>query len=850
MKNQSIDLDWLTANSQYIAEARSRWPEDCRSLDPDGKAPALEDDWHSRPEQALRRYRQLHSVRIAWRDITGQDSFSDTSIQLTGLAEDVLEKALEVAETRIRERFGDLADGQGTPIRLCILALGKLGGGELNFNSDLDVMFCYSGQGQANGPRRLSAREYLSRVAGETGRILDQVTEHGRVWVVDTRLRPFGSAGALVWSVDAMEQYYLSEGRTWERYALLKMRPVAGDLECGRDLCQALEPFVFRRYLDYGIFESLRELHTGIRREARESGNENDLKVGPGGIRALEFVVQSIQLLRGGRHRELRTPGFTQALAACRDLELFSGEEAGALDEDYRFLRVAENRLQYVTGRQTQRIPREDRPREQLARMMGNSDWTELAGEIQSVRDRVEEQFQTRFEAGEESTAGQSNLWPLPEHERLSGQLESLGFGEADQAATYLKETEKRISRQPLSKEGRRRLDGLMPLLLDEIAAIDRPDGPLADLLRLVESIARRSAYIALLREHPPVLARLVRIFAASGRVAQWIIQSPQLLDDLLLPNHEHRLPAPPRLRDEDPEQNLFELARFRQTGFLRTGLGELEGVLSPDQARKQLAELARTILQAMLDHLRGDAPPPAVIGYGNLGAEELHYESDLDLVFLYDRERGSPQRKVQRLISLLEAPAPGGRLYEIDTRLRPNGRAGLLVSPFDAFVDYQENQAWTWEHQALIRARWVAGDRQTGEAFEAFRREILTRKRDGSETRKALKEMRARQQAERRENRFRAVLTDIQFIAELGILQQAAENPELAEYRSTRKALDGLGSLGWLTGEETSLLVEAWEAAGQARHENYLRRAQTGGTTEDDSRKIGEIHDRVFRER
>jgi [glutamine synthetase] adenylyltransferase / [glutamine synthetase]-adenylyl-L-tyrosine phosphorylase len=841
MKRAVSDLsrDELEARCRFAAEAWRRFPD---APDPSQPvAPPEEQALSEDPMAALRRYRQLASVNMLWQDLSGHHDIAATGQAISTLAGNCLDLGLEVAEARIGERFGRLLDAEGRQLRLAVIGLGKLGGNELNFNSDIDLVFARDGSGQSDGPRRTDAANWLGRAARELIGLIDAVTAQGRVWIVDTRLRPFGEAGAMVWSLSAMEQYFLSEGRAWERYAWLKAAPTAGDRETGGQLINALEPFIYRRYLDYGIFESLRELHMRIDANSRQ--REDDIKRGPGGIREMEFLVQSLQILRGGREPDLRQRGFLPALAACEQLGLMERQDAREVREAYGFMRILENRLQAMTGRQGHRLPEEAEQRANLAWLMGVDGWSKLAEEIDHHRQVVRKHFAERFREPDSPSGGESGLWPVSD--RTIAQFEQAGFAQPQEAADALRELQDTLARRPISAEGRQRLDRLMPRLLSEILEHRPTLDALKDLLRLIERIARRSAYLSLLYERPETLKRLVRVFHASARVAEWIIESPQLIDDLLDPVHGLELPAPPTPDPQDHEASLWALGRWRQAAFLRTALAELDERLDVRQVGHQLSGIAGTILDRVLA-LVGNDDIPAVIAYGNLGAEQLHYGSDLDLVFLH-RDGQAPVRTVQRLISAMQMPLPGGRLFEIDTRLRPNGRAGLLVSPLDSFADYQADKAWTWEHQALIRARWVAGDKRIEAPFERVRQQVLTTPCDPAQLARDLATMRRRQIRERQESPLRRRLTDLQFVAELGILQHAARSPELVELRSTPDQLGALAGIGWLDADTATALADAWTVLMRQRHGRWLRREFRPANLDDVDALVGEAWSRYF---
>ena len=814
-----LSAEDFVSRCAYAAEAMRRWRLDAEWFETDQPviSPGLS------VEQSIRRERQLGAVRILWCELNGAHDVEQTGRALSALAVCCIERALVEAERIVAEKFGDLHDAQGHRARLCVMALGKLGGNELNFNSDLDLVFVHDAQGQSDGRRALDAGEYFKRVVIEMTALLETATAQGRGWVVDTRLRPFGQSGALVWSLAAMERYFVDEGRVWERYAWLKARPVAGDVGIGQQLVDLLQPFIFRRYLDYGLFESLRDLHDSIDRKSRSQDSADDIKRGAGGIRELEFLVQSLQLLRGGRLPTLRVSGFLSALRALQQQQLIEPEKTAQIAHHYAFLRALENRLQAVTGRQTHCLPEQQDARHTLALLMGLDDWPSLEKQINDVRAQVSTQFHAQFNKPDDPHRQTHMLWPVSEN--LEAQLSEAGFEQPELAASAIAQLAKRLARRPQSAEARHRLDRLMPVVFNEILQHDPPDTGLEDMLALIETIARRSAYLALLYERSETLKRMVRVFRRSDRVAGWIINSPHLLDDLLDPINGFFLPELPLLSSDDFEASLNTLARFRQAGFVRTALGQLDESLDRKAARMQLTRLAENVVKAVAELTQANKEQAAaIIGYGNLGAESLHYSSDLDLVFLHEGDT-LPLRSVQKLISAMQLPLIGGHLYEIDTRLRPNGSSGMLVSTVNGFAQYQHERAWLWEHQALIRARCISGADDIKQQFERIRRSALCRPRDPVETRQALLEMRQRQRDSRRETPDKSLLTDIQFIAELGVLLHAAEHPRLIEVRATDDQLSLLNQIGWLADAGFTRLIEIQAEANALRDAYYLER-------------------------
>ncbi|MEM1080041.1 MAG: bifunctional [glutamate--ammonia ligase]-adenylyl-L-tyrosine phosphorylase/[glutamate--ammonia-ligase] adenylyltransferase [Pseudomonadota bacterium] len=802
----------------YAAEALRRWRLEaewlCSTSNIDD--PALPID------QRIRRKRQLGALRLVWDELNGVQDVEATGRGLSALADECIGLALGAADAEVSRRFAKPRNAAGEPASLAVMGLGKLGGNELNFNSDVDLVFVHNAVGPSDGARSLSPGEYFGRVIIELSRLLESNTAKGRAWIVDTRLRPYGQAGAMVQSLDWMEHYFVKEGREWERYAWLKARVIAGNRALGQQLIERVQPFVYRRYLDYGLFDSLRDLHQTIDRKGQREDYNQDIKRGPGGIRELEFLIQSLQLLRGGREASLRVSGFLPALRAAEQLELIEPQRAQSTEQDYRFLRKLENCLQLLTGRQTHSLPDDPAAQHTLAWLMGLTDAHTLLANIETVRSRVSVVFHSSFEAQQQAEQGH-RLWPV---NNLDQQLAPLGFEQPDLASGAIEQLAERVARRGLSAEAQRRLDRLMPLLLDEIIAHHPPDQGLDDILALIETISRRSAYLALLYERPQTLKTMVQVFRQSERIARWVIQNPHLLDDLMDPINGCYLPQLTKLDGADFESDMNALVRFRQAGFVRTALGQLNGSMDRSAARIQLTELAETILKSALDLMLDEGQTrPAIIGYGNLGASALHYASDLDLVFLHPDD-DVPLRPVQRLISAMQLPQLGGKLYEVDTRLRPNGNAGMLISSLEGFVHYQQNQAWLWEHQSLIRARCIAGEPAVHDAFDALRTAVLTQARDHQLTRTTMLLMREKQRQSRLDSPEKQLLTDIQFMAELGVLLLAHDHPELIQQRATEHQLKALAELAWLPDQDIERLLNIQAYALSIRDARYLERA------------------------
>ncbi|MEO1751914.1 bifunctional [glutamate--ammonia ligase]-adenylyl-L-tyrosine phosphorylase/[glutamate--ammonia-ligase] adenylyltransferase [Thiofaba sp. EF100] len=835
--------------------------------------------------RVLRRFRRREMVRIAWRDLAGWAETSETLRELTWLAETCVAGALDWWDAELSRRHGTPRDAQGQAFGLVVLGMGKLGGHELNFSSDIDLIFAFEEDGETDGPKPLENSEYFTRLGQRLIRAINQLTEDGFVFRVDMRLRPWGDEGPLVMTFDQMETYYTLHGREWERYAMIKARPIAGDLAAGERLMRQLHPFVYRRYLDYGAFGQLREMKAMIEREMAKKGMVDNVKLGPGGIREVEFIGQVFQLLRGGREKPLQQRGILPILRVLGEDEILSAEEVEQLIHGYDVLRRVENRLQAARDQQTQLLPEEAHERLRLAFAMGYASWDEFIAAFNHVRAQVHRIFRRVFRVLEADQGEERNLLAevcsgLVTGEAATAALCAEGFATADAPRvnellhTFLSE---RLLRT-LSDTARERLFGLLPRLLARLANEPRAVEILPRVFELLTRIGGRSVYLALLLENPPALDQLVRLTAASPWIAEQLTRHPILLDELLDARSLYAPPGPAELREElsamlanvpegDMERQMDELRRFKQINVLRVAAADIMDVLPVMKVSDHLTWIA----EALLDEVHREAkaefvarhgtprcqldglthtPGLAVIGYGKLGGIELGYGSDLDLVFLHD-SMGEQQetdgerpldnaqffaRLTQKMILRLTTQTPGGLLYEVDTRLRPDGAAGLLVSSLTAFEDYQREHAWTWEHQALCRARWVAGEARLKGAFEAVREAILRLPRDTEKLRREVVEMREKMRAELDQKdpaKFHLKtgpggLTDIEFIVQYHLLAHAHAHPQIVRFSDNIRQLEDLAAAGLLTAEESTSLAEIYRRLRDRGHRLVLEGRKT----------------------
>jgi len=824
----------------------------------------------------LRHVRQREMVRIAWRDISpgnAQADLNETMGDISALADACIRGALAWLQTALIAEWGEPQNQNGETQQLLVLGMGKLGAGELNFSSDVDLIFVYPEAGNTTGgaSRNVSNEQFFTRLGQQLVRVLDENTADGFVFRVDMRLRPFGQSGALVCSFAALEHYYQSHGRDWERYALIKARTVAGDATAGEQLFTILRPFVFRRYLDYGAFEALREMKTMVAAEVRRKNMNNHVKLGAGGIREVEFIGQAFQLVRGGREPALQQRDIQGVLTWLKEQQHLPDYVVEQLLAAYEFLRNTEHRLQEYQDQQTHQLPDKDVDQQRLAFAMGFDHWDEFLPVLRGHMTRVHNHFEQVFESpqthhADTDSSGLSTLWlGNPEEDEAIALLQQIGYDQPAASWSRLQALKSARDYQSLSRIGRTRMDRLMPLLLGAVVALEpRPDSPhivLQRLLTLVEAVARRSAYLALLSEHPMALSQLVRLCAASPWIAQQLAHHPLLLDELLDPRSlysppdraelttelQHRLKQIPA---EDLEQAMDSLRQFKQVSVLRVATADVMDAVPLMQVSDQLTTIAELILQATLElawkYLLTRHGRPAclsnrkkgekgfaIVAYGKLGGIELGYGSDLDLVFVHQAENQmavthGPRpvadnvfyaRLGQRIIHILTAHTPAGVLYDTDMRLRPSGASGLLVTSLSSFSEYQHHKAWTWEHQALVRARVVAGDLSLKQAFDGLRQEILALPRDVIPLKKDIIDMRERMRKSldrTRKGKFdlkqgHGGIADIEFMVQFGVLNWARHYPALSEFTDNVRVLDGFARQALMSSADAHHLADIY---------------------------------------
>ena len=805
-------------------------------------------------KKALRIFRRREMVRIAVRDLAGLCAVEESMADLSALARCAIDGALTLLYRHLCAIDGVPRDDRGTPQQLVVIGMGKLGAGELNFSSDVDLVFTFPSSGETQGGKRTMSNEtFFTRLCRHLIQAIGENTADGFVFRVDTRLRPYGDGGPLVMNFDHMEDYYQSQGREWERYALIKAAVVAGDADAGTTLLRQLRPFVFRRYLDFGAFESLREMKQKITAEVRRKKLHDNIKLGSGGIREIEFFGQMFQLIRGGVIPALQQPGIQAVLEILHQEGFAPPSVCRELGEAYRFLRTTEHRLQQENDQQTHALPPAPLARLSLARAMGFADWAGfldvLDGHRSSVRGHFDgllepvAQSNRKDEAQHPGTSGLIDAWTLSTTTEERGRLLSqAGFGDGNTAASLLESFKIEPSTRSLSSAGKRRLDRLVPRILEAVASCDAPETVLDRVLQLLKSIQQRISYLSLLLEYPTALTHLIRLVGASPWIATFLSRHPVLLDELLDPRTLYAPPGPDALRqglsrqlsrvpDNDAEFQMESHCIFRQINMLRVAASDITNVLPLMKVSDHLTWIAETILESIVDiswnYLVARHGRPtctlngkpcdrgfAVIGYGKLGGYELGYGSDLDLVFLHAADPGETigterpidnshffARLGQRVLHMLSTHTAAGTLYETDMRLRPNGNSGLLVSHVNGFEDYQFEKAWTWEHQALIRARPITGDTALLEAFSRIRRKVLCLPREDTALRTSVREMRERMREHRlskTSDQFHikddaGAMVDIEFLVQYRVLRHAADHPEITRWTDNVRLLQAL---------------------------------------------------------
>ncbi|WP_188588312.1 bifunctional [glutamate--ammonia ligase]-adenylyl-L-tyrosine phosphorylase/[glutamate--ammonia-ligase] adenylyltransferase [Achromobacter denitrificans] len=830
----------------------------------------------------LRRLRERVFNVLIVRDLAGQAPLEEVVGAMTALADTAVAAAYRSVAADLAAVHGVPRDpATGKPQEMLIVGMGKLGGCELNVSSDIDLIMLYGEEGETDGPRRISHHEFYGRLTRRMMPVLSEVDANGQVFRTDLRLRPDGDSGPLAWSLDALEHYLIGQGREWERYAWLKARLMPAQAFEGSDsAAQARQleslrvPFVYRKYFDFDALAALRALRERIRQDWQRRAHArsgidsaNNIKLGDGGIREIEFVVQVAQLIRGGRMPALQKRGLLEALHAERVAGLMPEEDARRLEKAYRYLRRTEHALQYREDAQTHLLPGDPVQRAALAAAMGMSP-ADFESTLAAHREFVSQTFRNVFrimgmgETEEQPPApGTAEtaacLDDIDDNCELAEQIRQ-AFGES--AQDLLRRTETLLNShriRSLPESSRKRMDALLPAALRAAIQTPAPLDATVRLFDLIEKIAQRSAYLALLAEYPDTLARVARMVAASPWAAQYLTQHPLLLDSLIdwrtlfepldFTQIARQLAADLdacRLPDGDPDiERQMNLMRDvqRQASFQLLAQ-DLEGELTVEKLADQLSALADLLLNEtirrawpLVNRKEGAPPRFAVIAYGKLGGKELGYASDLDLVFLFDDPREDAAEVYaklgRRMTSWLSTMTSSGRLYEVDLRLRPDGDAGLLAVSVEAFEQYQHKHAWAWEHQALTRARHAAGDAGIGERFERIREDILVLPRDAAALREEVLAMREKINAGHPNNspmfdlkHDRGGMVDVEFVTQYLVLSHAGTHPQLVRNLGNIALLRLAGEAGLIAPELASRAGDAYRTLRRVQHQLRLQ--------------------------
>lgn len=919
--HESLRRVW--ACSDFVANACTRTPGLLRELvDSQALFTRAQDDWiaqdietqvrgDSEAElmESLRRFRKRHMVRIAWRDIAGWADLDETLHDLSILADVCIEFAYRRTYAALLARYGTPRSAEnGSAQPLLILAMGKLGGRELNFSSDIDLILFYPEEGETDGARAVDNAEFFLRLGQKIVQLLATPTVAGFVYRVDLRLRPFGDSGRVALSFAAFEHYLQQHGRDWERYAYVKARALTATEHYPALYDNVLRPFVYRRYLDFGVFESLREMKAMIAREVERRELKDNIKLGPGGIREIEFIVQAFQLIRGGGDRRLQSRELRAVLPLLVGQRLLRQEVVADLDAAYRFLRVVENRLQQWNDEQTHQLPEDEAARARLAYAMDLASWDELEAQLNLHRDRVARHFaQSMFGPGADSAdANGKSAVPFAidaapqERERA---LQALGFDETAAIGEQIERLRASAYYKRLDETGHRRLRELLSRLLPLIARCAAPPVVLDRVFTILDRIGGRTVYLSLLNENAAALQRLVELCARSQFLADQIAAQPLLLDELI---DEHLIVVPPTreqfahdlaarraaMQGEDPERQVEILRQLQSAATFRVAVADLIAGLPLMKVSDRLTDIAELLVQEALAlawaqisarhgvprYVDADGKERVasmiVVAYGKLGGLELGYGSDLDLVFLHDASGESQrtdgvqpventvffQRLGQRLVHLLTVHTSAGRLYEVDTRLRPGGNRGLLVQSLAGFREYEFQDAWTWEHQSLLRARAVAGDADLCAQFESARIEVLRNAVRRDDLKHDVRKMRERMRdnlSKARPGQFDLKqdpggVADLEFLVQFWMLKWADRYPEIVTFSDNIRQLESLASGNLVPQSRVDFLVDTYRKYRRRLHRLSLDGGKNVVSDEEfvaERRGVVEVWEEVMRE-
>ena len=816
----------------------------------------------------LRDLRKQVMLRLAIRDLSNLADLFEVMSSMTELAEVTINFALQYHEHWLTRssRFGlPRGEHSHTPQRMLVVAMGKLGGGELNVSSDVDLIFVYPEEGQTDGAKSISNHEFFARLGRKLIASLNDYTAGGYVFRVDMRLRPHGEHSPLAISFPMLEEYFVKQGREWERHAWIKGRVIAGgaDTEAESILMeQIVRPFVFRKYLDFGAYEAMRRLHAQLRREVERREMHDNIKLGPGGIREIEFITQVFQLIRGGRDVDLCIRPTLSVLQRLQKKQQLPQQAVAELTQAYHFLRKLEHRLQYLDDQQTQTLPLNPTDQNLIATAMGFSDYASFMQQLDIHRKNVTRQFELIFATPRKSPTHDmlAYLWQaetqdISQTEAAAIQLSTMGFTEPAKISERLRAFYQGTCYHQLPASSQQQINTLIPMLIEAVAELPPVEITLERMLQLLEKISSQTSYLALLLEHPHTLQRVAQLVSISQWASDYLGRHPILLDELL--RHDAPQPVPDwnTLKNEliyllnhanSPKNDVIEwqmdvLRHFQHAQVFRLLVTDLEGSLLLETLSDHLTALADLVLDTVLNlawaglkKRHREKPAFAIIGYGKLGGKELGYASDLDMVFLYEDDHPDAAEIYTKLGQSINAwltrHTSAGLLYETDLRLRPNGASGLLVNSMEAFTQYQREQAWVWEHQALTRARFVAGDQHVGEAFESTRKEILCQSRNLTELKQEILKMREKMLDVHPNptalfdiKHDRGGIIDVEFIVQYLVLGYACQYPQLTGNIGNIALLKMAGELGLIPMPIAEKVRSAYREFRRIQHRKRL---------------------------
>ena len=879
------------ACSQFVAENCQRNPALLSDLHSSGdlarsyhaptytdKLTLLQTDSEAQLMAGLRRFRQREMVRIAWRDLAGWASLAETLLDLSMLAEACIQYALAFLYQQACAKKGTPLLSDGSPQQLVVVAMGKLGAYELNFSSDIDLIFAYPENGVLPDRKATSYGEFFTKLCQSLIKVLDEITVEGFVFRTDIRLRPYGDSGAVIMSFEGMETYYQTQAREWERYAMIKARQVAGDFNAGGQLMAMLHAFVYRRYLDYGAVEELRNLKAQINQELRRKDRRDNIKLGQGGIREVEFIGQVFQLIRGGREKSLQIRGILAVLARLPTLGLMTVNDAETLRQAYCFLRQVENHIQQYHDQQTHDLPTDPLVQQRLAWSMGYQSWPEFKSKLDAIRTQVHDLFGHVFSMSSPAQQDPAchSLWMgVGDGQELLHTLQLLGFKNPAASLNAIRQYKRCPAIRHLTAKGAALMDRLMPQLFAALQYVGNPDETLQRILALFEAVAGRNVYLALLSENAGALAQLLRLCSASPWLSGYLALYPVLFDELLDPqalyqpldnaDMDRQLTVLLAPASQDAEAIFFALRQFKHSHVLKVAAADIMGLIPIRVVSDYLTYIAENIVKHALHCAwrlvteKHGCPPGtslqamgfAVLGFGKLGGYELGYGSDLDLVFIADyssingdtltngeKPLGCAQfygRLGLKVRHILDTQLLSGKLYDVDMRLRPQGDSGLLVPAINSYQNYLQNHAWTWEQQALVRGRFIAGDAHLQLAFRDIRQQVLAQPRDLPTLQAEVRAMRGKMHEARsgcKADQFDLKhspggITDIEFIVQFMVLAHAANFPELTAYTDNIRILASLVDYGLLPEADAEKLVDAYCSYRDLGHKQVLQDSQ-----------------------